>query len=78
LSLAWLTAVRSGVIQLVEGYCERSKADRHSVRSHKTLALPLRGLAWLLTGGSHLLLIAMSPTVDLPSASHGKGLILVS
>jgi deoxyhypusine synthase len=38
----------------VEGHCERGKADRYSVRSHKMLALPLRGLAWLLSRGSHL------------------------
>jgi hypothetical protein len=27
----------------VEGHCERGKADRYSVRSHKTLALPCGG-----------------------------------
>jgi hypothetical protein len=27
----------------VEGLCERGKADRYSVRSHKTLALPCGG-----------------------------------
>jgi hypothetical protein len=42
------------LIEDVEGHCERGKADRYSVRSHKMLALPLRGLAWLLSRGSHL------------------------
>ena len=30
-------------IQESEGHCERGKADRYSVRSHKTLALPCGG-----------------------------------
>src|SRR5574344_2746275 len=51
---AWNMKNHYLLIEDVEGHCERGKADRYSVRSHKMLALPLRGLAWLLSRGSHL------------------------
>ena len=47
-------------LSAIEGHCNRSKADHYSVRSHETLAPPLRGLAWLLSRGSHLLFTAMA------------------
>lgn len=45
---------------MAEAHCGRGEADRRTARSHVTLALPLRGLACLLAGGSHSPLAAMA------------------
>jgi hypothetical protein len=69
---------------MAEAHCGRGEADRRTARSHVTLALPLRGLACLLAGGSHSPLAAMASadgrkhiamSLEAPSGKLQKGFL---